>query len=96
MIETRNVTGAQGARIRRDRYEAMRTALLAVIPKRKDGIPFRDLASAVEARLPGGELPGGGSIMWYVTTVKLDLEARELIERVPGSKPQRLRRASPQ
>jgi hypothetical protein len=34
-----------------------------------------------------------GSISWYVTTVKLDLEARGLIARVPGSHPQRLRMA---
>ena len=34
-----------------------------------------------------------GSISWYVTTVKLDLEARGLIERVPRSRPQRLRMA---
>lgn len=31
-----------------------------------------------------------GSVGWYVTTIKLDLEARRLIERVPGKSPQRL------
>jgi hypothetical protein len=29
-----------------------------------------------------------GSVMWYVTTVKLDLEARGEIKRVPNSRPQ--------
>jgi hypothetical protein len=29
-----------------------------------------------------------GSVLWYYTTVKLDLEARGEIRRVPGSKPQ--------
>jgi hypothetical protein len=29
-----------------------------------------------------------GSVMWYVTTVKLDLEARGNIKRVPNSRPQ--------
>ena len=32
-----------------------------------------------------------GSISWYATTVKLDLEERKVVERVPGKKPQRLR-----
>ena len=32
------------------------------------------------------------SVGWYATTVKLDLEARGLIERVPDARPQRLRR----
>jgi len=29
-----------------------------------------------------------GSVMWYVTTVKLDLEARGQVKRVPNSRPQ--------
>jgi Family of unknown function (DUF6958) len=33
-----------------------------------------------------------GSVGWYTTSVNLDLEARGLIERVPGAQPQRLRR----
>jgi hypothetical protein len=32
-----------------------------------------------------------GSIGWYTTIVKLDLEARRLIERIPDKKPQHLR-----
>lgn len=32
-----------------------------------------------------------GSIGWYYTTIKLDLEARREIERIPGSKPQLIR-----
>jgi hypothetical protein len=33
-----------------------------------------------------------GSISWYTSTVKLELEVRGKIERVPASKPQRLKR----
>ena len=29
--------------------------------------------------------------MWYVTTVKLDLEARGQLKRVPKSRPQRVK-----
>jgi hypothetical protein len=32
-----------------------------------------------------------GSIGWYTTIVKLDLEARDLIERITDKKPQPLR-----
>jgi hypothetical protein len=44
-------------------------------------------------RTVSGQLAGNfdGSIAWYVTTVKLDLEARHIIERVPNSSPQQLR-----
>ncbi|MFW5700508.1 MAG: DUF6958 family protein [Cyclobacteriaceae bacterium] len=32
-----------------------------------------------------------GKVVWYVVTVKLDLEAHEIIERVPKTSPHRLR-----
>ena len=32
-----------------------------------------------------------GSISWYVTTIKLDLEARGIIERIPKKRPQTLK-----
>ena len=32
-----------------------------------------------------------GSISWYYTTVKLDLETRGIIERIPNSRPQVIR-----
>ena len=47
---------------------------------------------AVERDLDGSF---DGSIPWCVTTVKLDLEARRVIERVPSASPQRLRLAAP-
>lgn len=91
-IETRNATeGAAGVRIDRDKYDAMKKALLAVIPRRADGVAFKDLVGLVKPLLPD-DVFAGASPSWYATTVKLDLEARGLIERVPGARPQRVRR----
>ncbi len=73
------------------KYEAMKAALLAVVPAAEAGILFQDLVDAVRPHLPA-ELFANASVSWYVTTIKLDLEARGLIERVPGARPQRLRR----
>jgi hypothetical protein len=94
-IETLNVNyakGEGGTRIDAAKYEAVKKAILKAVPKSERGIEFRELGAAVEEHLPGGKIPGGGSIMWYVTTVKLDLESRGLIERVERSRPQRVRR----
>jgi hypothetical protein len=32
-----------------------------------------------------------GKVVWYIVTVKLDLEARQVIERVPKTSPHQLR-----
>lgn len=79
-------------RISRRAYELMRKAMLQVISPDGPGLRFLDLAGEIEKRLSPGELGEIGSLGWYTTTVKLDLEARGLIERVPGVSPQRLRR----
>ena len=36
-----------------------------------------------------------GSVSWYFTTVKLDLEARNILMRVPGTRPQQIRSTGP-
>jgi hypothetical protein len=75
-------------RIDADKYWAVRKAILKAVPYSDYGLPAKDLPREVKKRLSGG-IPGGGSIEHYTTIVRLDLEARGLIERVPGSRPQR-------
>lgn len=94
-VETRNINyarGTGGTRIDAAKYEAVKHAILKSVPRSARGIEFMELINAVTDHLPGGKIPGGGSIPWYITTVKPDLEARGLIERIEGAKPQRLRR----
>ena len=78
-------------RIRKDLYEQMKTGLLRVIPRHEDGVRAMDLVERLKGNL-SRSLWAGASIQGYATAVKLDLEARKLIERIPGSRPQRLRR----
>lgn len=91
-VRTLHPAGKNGVNIERAKYDAMRKALLAVIPKRRDGVAFRQLTDLVRARLPKRTFPPEASVKWYVVAVKQDLEARGLIEQVPGRKPQHLRR----
>ena len=86
-IKTLHPQGKQGVNIDRAKYDAIRAAILDVAGAQGE-VRFKDLPEAVEKAL---EEPFDGSLSWYVTTVKLDLEARDLLERVPGSSPQRLR-----
>jgi hypothetical protein len=81
-----------GTRISQEKYDIVSAAILAVVPKVGSGVELRRLSGMVKARLSTRERDAVGSLDWYVTTVKLDLEARGRIERVPDVTPQRLRR----
>lgn len=80
-----------GTRIALEKYELVKRAILQAVGEGEDGIYFKDLAERVEEILTVDEVRGLGSVSWYTTTVKLDLEARGIIERAKKSSPQRLR-----
>jgi hypothetical protein len=86
-IMTLHPAGKQGVSIDRAKYDLIRQAILASLAQRAE-IPFAELDAAVAANL---SRPFDGSIGWYTVTVKLDLEARAVIERVPGPSPQVVR-----
>jgi hypothetical protein len=68
----------QGMKVDQARRDIIQAAILDAL-RRHEKLTFEDLARLVEQKLSG---KFDGSIRWYVTTVKLDLEARHLIERV--------------
>ena len=80
-----------GTRVTKRYYDEYRAALLKVIPTSEDGIYFSDLPKAVDEHI-SAEIAANTSTGWWTTTVKLDLEARGLIERVAGKGKQRVRR----
>lgn len=88
-IRTLHPEKKQGVNISREKYEIIRKAILCVLEQKKE-ITFMNLSRAVEKQVNGNF---DGSVMWYVTTVKLDMEARGEIKRVPNSRPQLVKRA---
>ncbi|MBW1873161.1 MAG: hypothetical protein JRJ19_13915 [Deltaproteobacteria bacterium] len=81
----------QGTNISRDKYDLVRSAIIAIL--NEVGImSFGDLGLEVQEKLTDSF---EGSISWYYTTVKLDMEARGTIERVGKGSPQRLRLTAP-
>jgi hypothetical protein len=86
-IRTLHPDGKTGVNIEISKYESIKQAILKRI-EQHGIISFKDLPTAVEANL---EEPFDGSIGWYTVSVKLDLEARGVIERIPGRSPQRIR-----
>jgi hypothetical protein len=84
-ILTKHPLGKSGKNISRQKYEAVRKAILSVL---KNGeLTHTELFEQLRKRLKS---KFSGNISWYGETVKLDLEARKMIERT-SSKPQKYR-----
>ena len=84
-ILTKHPLGKSGKNIDRNKYETLKKAILSAL--RKDELTHTELFGRLNKSLKG---EFSGNISWYGETVKLDLEAKKMIERT-ASKPQRYR-----
>lgn len=90
MIESVTSPG-HAQRVDRAKYEAMRDALIAVLPASPPGITVADAKIALLPRLPEALFPDGAKAGWWLKAVQLDLEAKGAIRRGRGTgKPVRL------
>ncbi len=86
-IQTLHPAGKNGVNIDKGKYDMVRQAIEETLQE-QPGITFSGLTDAVGERI--GDV-FDGSVGWYVVSVKLDLEARGVVERIDGRSPQRLR-----
>ena len=84
-IQTKHPAGQAGRSISREKYDAVKGALVTILRGRE--LTHTELMSALQQKL---KKSFDGNISWYGETVKLDLEARKTLERT-DSKPQRYR-----
>ncbi|HEV2298860.1 MAG TPA: hypothetical protein VGR72_10120 [Candidatus Acidoferrales bacterium] len=84
-IQTRHPRGKSGRNISKQKYEAVKNLILSGLRGRE--LTHTELFSFLKGKLHGRF---SGNVSWYGETVKLDLEARKLIERT-DSKPQKYR-----
>ncbi len=85
-ILTLHPEGKEGVNILRSKYELVKEHMIDIIALNGE-ISFMELNQALEQRLKDKL---DGSISWYVTTIKLDLEARNIVKRIPKRRPQML------
>jgi len=89
-ILTLHPDGKQGVNISLAKYEVIKNFILNLLKERGE-ITYQELNKlAIETLSP----TFNGKVGWYVVCVKLDLEARALIERVPKSSPHKIRTIS--
>jgi dihydroneopterin aldolase len=86
-ILTLHPAGKKGTNISLEKYSIIRKEIIAVL-KEKEVITFEDMCDIIIDRL---QPTFDGKVIWYVVTVKLDLEARKIIERIPKTSPHQLR-----
>ena len=84
-ILTKHPLGKSGKNIDRKKYDSLKKAIMSAL--RKDEITHTELFGRLNKSLKD---KFSGNISWYGETVKLDLEARRMIERT-SSKPQKYR-----
>ena len=84
-IQTKHPAGKTGRSISREKYDAVKGALVGAL--RGHELTHTELMATLQRKL---RKTFDGNISWYGETVKLDLEARRVLERT-DSKPQRYR-----
>lgn len=89
-IMTLHPNGKQGVNISKEKYDQIKTTLLQILEE-EGAITYQFMNDLAIEKLRG---KFDGKVPWYVVTVKLDLEARGIIERVPKTSPHQVRLTS--
>jgi hypothetical protein len=63
------------------KFEAMKSALMQVVPTAPPGMTPAEIQKAVLPLLPQELFPGGEKVGWWMKAVQLDQEAKKLLVR---------------
>lgn len=72
------------------KFDAIRDAIIEIVPTDPPGLAAKDLPDRVAGRLSAEVREALGSVSWHTTTVKLEMEVAGELQRVPGARPHRL------
>ena len=92
VVHNVNVPGWTG-KVDQAKYEAMKKALLKVVPKAAPGITQTEMRNKVVLHLPDALFPGGEKADWWSKCVQLDLEYEGILVRERDQKPLRWHKA---
>lgn len=80
VVENINVPGYK-TRVNSDKYNAMRQAMIKLLPLKSPGLNQNQIREGVKHYLDGTLFPGGAKAGWWAKTVQLDLEAKGVLIR---------------
>lgn len=85
-IMTLNLGGKKGVNIDKSKYDTVKNSIITILGS-KGQVTLSELGALVESDLAN---KFDGRVGWYLMAVKLDLEARGAIIRIPKKVPQTL------
>jgi Family of unknown function (DUF6958) len=86
-IFTLHPAGKQGVNILKRRYDQIKDVILKII-REEGAVTYQYVSDKLVDEIASGF---DGKVVWYVVTVKLDLKAGGIIERVPKTSPHKIR-----
>lgn len=87
-IQLKHPQGKKAVSISEDKYELLKAEIVKYLTEKTDGT-FSDISKTITQNFKDEEIKFDGSLNWYLEWVKLDLEARQIIARVPKTSPQK-------
>lgn len=86
-VQLKHPQGKKAVSISKEKYNLLRPAVLKCLRTKREATQG-ELLSAIGKDFKTRGQTFEGSLAWYLEWVKLDLEARKLIRRVPNTSPQ--------
>lgn len=80
-IQLSHPAGKHAVRMDADKYDLLKEAILHALPGKKE-LKHQELLDEVVAYFKKNNIQFEGSVGWYMESVKLDLEANNVVERV--------------
>ena len=86
-VQLKHPRGKKPVTMSKEKYDLLRPAVLNYLRTREKAT-LGEISGAIEKHLKVKKKKFPGSLAWHLEWVKLDLEARKLIRRVPDTSPQ--------
>lgn len=87
-VQLKHPDGKKAIAMPKERYDLLKPAVLKLLRSRESAT-FNEISAAIVEDFARRKTVFKGSIPWHLEWVKLDLEARKFIKRVPGTSPQK-------
>ena len=87
-IQLKHPAGKHAVTMAKDKYEVMSKAIIKSLKKHGD-VTHTEMTQAVKDYFKKNKIKFEGAVEWYMESVKLDLEANKIIERISGKPAQK-------